>query len=199
MERIVLRLMGITGGMGMGKSAATDWLVAQGVPVVDTDLLAREVVEPGQPALEEIRQAFGGHVIGTDGHLDRAALARLVFHDTKALRKLEAITHPRIRSAWQCQAKTWEAAGKALGAVAIPLLFETHAEKEVDATVCLACSTTTQFERLRLRGMTDEQITLRNEAQMPIEKKMAMSTFVIWNEGTLEALYEQLRRVFLPV
>lgn len=100
-----MKLYGLTGGAGMGKSTAADWLRAQGVSVVDTDALAREVVEPGQPALEEIQRAFGARFIDATGHLRRSELARVVFSDAVALRLLEGILHPRIRVAWRLQAE----------------------------------------------------------------------------------------------
>jgi len=92
-----MKLFGLTGGVGMGKSAAAQILLRCGVSLVDTDLLARRVVEPGQPALKEIREAFGDAVIAPDGQLRREALAKIVFSETAARQKLESITHPRIR------------------------------------------------------------------------------------------------------
>jgi len=187
-----MKLFGLTGGIGMGKSAAAQILVHRGISVTDTDLLARSIVEPGQPALKEIQCAFGDSVISSEGHLQRGALARIVFSDPAAREKLEAITHPRIRDLWKAQVESWRGRQAPGGCVVIPLLFETNAETEFDATICVACSAVTQQKRLIERGWTAEQIAQRVAAQFPIETKMAKSNFVVWNEGSLEILAAQL-------
>lgn len=179
----------------MGKSAAAQILTAHCVPLVDTDELARKIVEPGQPALEEIQHAFGSGVIAADGQLRRDELARIVFSDAAARHRLESLTHPRIRALWQEQVKTWREQEGAVAVVVIPLLFETWAEKEFDATVCVACSSETQLKRLSERGWTTEQISQRIAAQFPIEKKIAKADFVAWNDGDLEVLAAQLNRI----
>jgi len=191
-----MKLYGLTGGVGMGKSTAADWLRAQGAPVIDTDALAREIVEPGQPALEEIRHAFGSKFIDATGRLRRKELARLVFSDPIALRLLEGILHPRIRRQWKLQAELWRGAGKPMAVVVIPLLFETDAAPDYDTTVCVACSPATQQRRLLARGWSLDEIQRRNAAQMPIDKKIALSDRIVWNEGPLAVLYAQLQRVF---
>ncbi|MBI3192439.1 MAG: dephospho-CoA kinase, partial [Pedosphaera parvula] len=112
-----MKLLGLTGGVGMGKSTAADLLARRGVPVIDTDAIARHVVEPGQPALQEIHAAFGPAAIAPDGTLQRGELARRVFTDPHARRQLEAILHPRIRAVWQAQVEAWRAAGRACGVV----------------------------------------------------------------------------------
>jgi dephospho-CoA kinase len=188
-------LLGLTGGIGMGKSTSAEILAQRGVAVVDTDQLAREVVEPGQPALEEIRREFGPAVIDAAGRLQREELARRVFSDDAARRKLEAITHPRIRERWRARAAQWRAERRPLGVVVIPLLFETGAEKELDRIVCLACTAATQRERLRARGWNDAQIEGRIRAQWPTEKKIALAHFVIWSETTLELHAAQWERI----
>jgi len=176
----------------MGKSAAESFLRQRGVPVVDTDALARQLVEPGQAALDEIRQAFGPDVLGPDGHLRRDELARLVFKDDAARRKLEEILHPRIRSLWREQIELWRKENKPVAVVVIPLLFETGAESELDETICIACTGATQRERLLSRGWTEVEIEQRIRSQLPIEKKMEKADYVIWNEGPLDALAAQL-------
>lgn len=179
----------------MGKSAAAQILVQRGVPLVDTDVLARRVVEPGQPALAEIQDAFGSTIVGPDGQLRRDELARIVFSDSAARHKLESLTHPRIRKLWSEQVELWRTQQKAVGIVVIPLLFETGAEREFHATICVACSGTTQRKRLSERGWTPEQIGQRVAAQLPIEKKIGKADFVAWSEGSLEILAAQLNRI----
>jgi len=190
-----MKLFGLTGGIGMGKSAAAQILERRGLPIVDSDLLARRVVEPGQPALAEIQCAFGNHVVAADGQLRRDELARIIFSDPTARQKLESITHPRIRQLWGEQVELWRTQNEPTGIVVIPLLFETNAEKEFDATICVACSEVTQRKRLHERGWTPEQIAQRIAAQLPIDKKITRADFVAWNEGRLEVLAEQLERI----
>lgn len=182
----------------MGKSAAAGILAQRGVPLIDTDLLARKIVEPGEPALAEIKNAFGEVVIDADGRLRRDELARIVFSDPTARRALESITHPRIRDLWKREVEQWRAQQNRIGVVVIPLLFETGADKEFDATICVACSTVTQAKRLSERGWDSEQISQRVAAQWPIDKKIAKADFVVWSEGHLEILAAQLDRIVAP-
>lgn len=195
-----MKLFGLTGGVGMGKSAAERWFREQGVPVVDTDALARQVVEPGQPALDEIQRVFGPEVIETDGQLRRVELARRVFADAGARAQLEAIVHPRIRKLWRAQVEAWRGEGRSLAVVAIPLLFEIGAERDFDAVICVACTARTQWQRLLERGWTAEQAGQRIAAQWPVERKLALADHVVWSEGGLDLLGQQLERIVnLPI
>src|SRR5688572_6954040 len=142
-----MKLIGLTGGIGMGKSTSASLLQQWRVPVVDTDDLAREVVEPGEPALAEVVRAFGGSVLGEDGRLKRDEVARVVFADDARRRELEAILHPRIRQRWLAQAETWRQEDQSLGVVIIPLLFETGAASEFERVICVACSAESQRKR----------------------------------------------------
>ncbi len=190
-----MKVFGLTGGIGMGKSTAARMLSERGVRVLDTDDLARQIVEPGQPALSELQLAFGRNILTPDGRLNREALAGIVFPHPVARRRLEAITHPRIQALWQEQLKVWRDEKHWLAVVVIPLLFETAAETLLDATICVACSAATQQQRLHERCWTAEQIQQRLAAQWPVEKKMARSDFIVWSEGVLEVLAEQLGRI----
>lgn len=190
-----MKLFGLTGGIGMGKSTSGRLLSERGIPVIDTDILARQLVEPGQPALEEIRNAFGQEVIDASGRLRRDELARKVFSDKAALQMLENILHPRIRRLWQADAKSWREHGQKFGVITIPLLFETSTAPEFDAVICVACSAETQARRLRERGWSEGQIEQRLASQWPVEKKIAQSDFVIWTDTTLEAHAAQLERI----
>lgn len=190
-----MKVLGVTGGVGMGKSTAAQLLRERGVPVVDTDELARQVVQPGEPALAEIQKQFGADVVGPDGQLRRDVLAKLVFADPAARKELEAITHPPIRRLWQAQVRQWRAEGIPVAAVIIPLLFETNAEAEFDAVVCVACTMATQRERLSKRGWSEQEIEQRIAAQMAVEQKLAKSNHVVWTEGDLESHEQQLQRI----
>lgn len=180
----------------MGKSTAAAFIQARGVKVVDTDHLARELVQPGQPALAEIQKAFGKKFISPDGSLRRDELAYIVFADAKARQKLEAILHPRIRERWLAQIEGWRSENCLLAVVVIPLLFETRAESYFDKIICVACSENSRRERLLKRGWTLEQIQQRIAAQMPVTEKIARAHFVIWSEGDLENHSRQVDCIF---
>lgn len=179
----------------MGKSASDKFLRERGIPVCDTDILARQIVEPGQPALAEIQAEFGHDIVGTDGRLRRDELARRVFGDKSAREKLESILHPRIREIWQTQAVRWRAEGQPRAAVVIPLLYETNAAPSFDSVICIACSASTQKKRLAARGWDADQIQKRIAAQWPVEKKMDLANYVVWTEGDLETHAAQLARI----
>lgn len=200
-----MKICGLTGGVGMGKSAAAGFLRERGAQIVDTDELARQLVQPGQPALDKIQTAFGKTVIAANGGLKRDELARIVFADTDARKKLEAILHPPIREQWLAQIEVWRAApkqndsgsGEKLppGVVVIPLLFETRAESRFDKIICVACSDVTRQARLLARGWTPDQIRQRIAAQMPVVEKIARADYVIWTEGTLAVHARQIERL----
>jgi dephospho-CoA kinase len=191
-----MKLCGLTGGVGMGKSTAAGFFSELGARIVDTDDLAHELVEPGQPALAEIRNEFGGGLIAADGRLRRDELARIVFSDAHARKKLEAILHPRIRDRWQKQVEIWRKENCLVAMVAIPLLFETGAENDFDKIICVACSPAGQRERLRGRGWPADQIEGRIASQLPAEQKIARSHYIIWTEGALASHRRQAGEVF---
>lgn len=190
-----MKTLGLTGGAGMGKSTSAEILRARGVPVVDTDELARRFVQPGEPALAEIQTAFGQKIIAPDGSLCRVELARIVFADPVAREKLEAILHPRIRTAWLAQLETWRGENHPLAVVVIPLLFETRAESCFDKIICVACSAAAQHERLRARGWNEEQIRQRLAAQWPVTRKIERADFVVWTEGALDVQRRQWAQI----
>jgi dephospho-CoA kinase len=190
-----MKVCGLTGGVGMGKSTASRFFRERGAQIVDTDELARRLVQPGQPALAAIQSVFGKRVISSTGELNRAELAQIVFADADARKKLEAILHPLIREQWFAQIEAWRGENYPLAIVVIPLLFETRAESHFDKIICAACSTVAQRERLLARGWTPEQIEQRITAQMPVEKKIARADFVIWTDGALDAHARQIERI----
>ncbi len=190
-----MEIFGITGGIGMGKSAAGEILRGLAVPVVDTDDLARQVVEPGTPGLAEVVGVFGPGIIDATGRLRRDALAQLVFGDPALRERLNALLHPRIQAAWKTCLETWRLRGVTRGAVIIPLLFENGYDGEFGATVCIACTNTTQQQRLQQRGWTTAEIARRIAAQLPVAEKMRRADRVLWTEGALPAHLAQWRRI----
>lgn len=190
-----MKCLGLTGGVGTGKSTAAQFFRERGAQVVDTDELAHRLVEPGQPALAEIQAAFGRGVVAPDGRLRRDELAQIVFTDPAARKRLEAILHPRIRERWHAQVEAWRGENQTLAVVVIPLLFETQAESQFDKTVCAACSAANQHKRLLGRGWTIHQIQQRTAAQWPVEQKIARADFVIWTDGSLDVHARQIERI----
>jgi dephospho-CoA kinase len=191
-----MKVCGLTGGVGMGKSTAADFLRASGAQVVDTDELARQLVQPGETALAEIQNQFGKNLIAADGQLRRDELARIVFADAAARKKLEDILHPKIRERWLAQIETWRKENCKLTVVVIPLLYETQAEAQFDKIICVACSAANQQKRLLERGWTAEQIKQRITAQMPVDQKIARADFVIWTDGDLDSHRRQTGQIF---
>ncbi len=194
-----MKICGLTGGVGMGKSTAAGFFLRHGVRVVDTDEIAWRLVRPGQPALAEIQNVFGSHLLASDGSLKRDELARIVFASEAGRKKLEAILHPRIRECWLAQIETWRRENCALALVVIPLLFETGAEPHFDKIICAACSPAAQLERLAARGWSAEQIRQRIAAQLPVEQKIARSHYVLWTEGALTSHARQVELVLARI
>lgn len=183
--------IGLTGGIASGKSTVADMFADLGVPVIDTDVIAREMVAPGEPALAEIRDAFGAGVIAADGTLDRAAMRRIVFDDDAARRRLEAILHPRIGRAAREQA---DAAGGAYQIIVVPLLVESPLRGFVDRVLVVDCDEDTQVTRLLARDAGSEQQARRIlAAQSSRAERLAIADDVISNEGGLDATREQVR------
>ena len=195
----LMKLLGLTGGIGMGKSTAAEFLRTRGAQIVDTDELARQLVQPGQPALTEIQTEFGKKVIAPDGRLRRDELAEIIFADAAARKKLETILHPRIRERWLAQVEIWRKENRALAVVVIPLLFETRAESHFNKIICVACSAATQRERLLARGWTPNQIKQRLAAQWPVEQKISRADFVVWTDGALDVHASQLEQIFVKL
>jgi dephospho-CoA kinase len=187
----IMTLIGLTGGIGMGKSTVMTYFKGLGYPAVDTDDLARDLVAPGGECLKEVISAFGSRVLASDGALDRGALARIVFSDRDQLRLLESILHPRIRMLWKSQAQQWKQDGYRFALVAIPLLYETASETMFDSVVAVGCSESTQIERLKARGWDEEEIRRRSRAQWTAVRKMDAADYVIWTEGRKESITEQ--------
>ncbi len=190
-------VIGLTGGIASGKSTVAAMFAELGAAVVSADQIARDVVEPGEPALEEIRSAFGPGVLLPDGRLDRRRLGEIVFADPKRLRQLEAILHPRIRARMREQISAASAAGRPVVAE-IPLLFESPASRDlVDVTVVVYVEREQQLGRLMRRdGLSREQAEARLAAQMPLDEKARLADYVVDNRHDLARTREQVRQVW---
>ena len=184
-------VLGLTGGIGSGKSAASQWFEAQGITVVDADVVAREVVEIGQPALAQIQQAFGDWVLLEDGSLNRRALREYIFQSPEARKTLESITHPAIRTSIIQQL---HAAQSPYAILVSPLLFETNQHELTQHTLLIDATIELQIERASQRdGQNIEQIRNIIAAQMSREQKQAMADDIVLNDGHLDHLYTYLR------
>ncbi len=186
-------LIGLTGGIASGKSAVAARLRQRGAAVIDADQLAREVVEPGQPALADIAARFGAGVLTEDGHLDRKKLGAVVFADASARKDLERITHPRIAAAGQAKIAAHAAAGARIVFYEAPVIIENGAYRAMHALIVVATSPEVQEQRAMARDQaTREEARARIAAQLPLAKKLEVATWVVDNSGDQAALDEQV-------
>ena len=194
------RTIGLTGGIGSGKSVVTALLRRRGVPVLDADEIVRDLQEPGAEGLARLVEAFGRGILQPSGELDRGALGRLVFGDDEVRRRVEAILHPLVRERMAAGQAAAEARGAGVVVHDIPLLFEARNPSGFDATVLVYAPPEVQRKRLvELRGMTAADAQARIRAQMPMEEKRRLATHVIDNTGSLEDLEAEVDRVWTEI
>jgi dephospho-CoA kinase len=189
--------VGLTGGIGSGKSVVSALLVERGAVLVDADVNARAVVAKGTPGLAAVVREFGDGVLRPDGELDRPALGAIVFADPEKLARLNAIVHPLVGAESAGQIAAAEDSGVAVLVHDIPLLVENGLQGWYDAVIVVAASPRTQLDRLtRLRGMAAADAQARIDAQAPLADKLAAATYVITNDGPIEDLVAQVDRVW---
>jgi dephospho-CoA kinase len=194
-----VRLFGLTGNIGAGKSTVARLLTKRGVPVIDADRLARDVVEPGQPALAEIAVRFGAGVLRADGSLDRKALGALVFADAGERAALNAIVHPRIAQASAAQIAAFAEAGERTAVYEAALIVENGLDRGLAGLIVVTAPEELQLARLRLRdGLSEAEARARLAAQLPASEKVKRATFVIENRGTTSDLEAQVAKL-LPL
>lgn len=188
-------LVGLTGGIGSGKSLAAELLGSHGATIIDADVLAREVVAPGTPGLAAVVRTFGDVVLRPDGALDRAALGRIVFADPHARRDLEAIIHPAVRA--RAAALTAAAPQDAVVIQVIPLLVETDQQDNFDVVVVVDVDPVVQVSRIMLRdGLTESEVEARIRAQATRAARLAAADVVLPNNGTPEELAAAVDRLW---
>lgn len=189
-------LVGLTGGIGSGKSTVARLLEKRGAVVFDADLLAREAVEPGTPGHAAVIERFGADVLAPGGELDREALASIVFADPSARRDLEEIVHPEVRRLFAEGSEAYRDTDRVV-VFSAPLLVETGMHTAFEILVVVSATVATQIERLmRQRGMSESSIRARIVAQAPLEDKAAVADFLVDNEGTLDELESQVDRLW---
>lgn len=182
--------VGLTGGIASGKSTAAKFFGALGVPILDSDQVAREVVEPGQPPLERLVERFGRSILTPDGHLDRPALRDIVFSDPRARADLEALTHPAIGAAMEARSA---AAGGPYQVLVIPLLVEKNLRSNVDRVLVIDCDQELQLRRLQARdgGSLDQARAILN-AQASRAVRLKAADDVIRNDADIVAVRNQV-------
>ena len=189
-------LVGLTGGIGSGKSTVARMLEERGAVVFDADLLAREAVEPGTPGHAAVLERFGADVLAPGGALDREALASIVFADPSARRDLEQIVHPEVRRLFAEGSEAYRDTDRIV-VFSAPLLVESGMHTAFEILVVVSALVATQIERLmRQRGMSEAAIRARIDAQAPLEDKAAVADFLVDNEGTLAELESQVERLW---
>ena len=189
--------VGLTGGIGSGKSAVAALLAEHGAVIIDADQNARAVVAKGTPGLQQVVEAFGPEVLRPDGELDREAVGRIVFSDPEQLARLNAIVHPLIAERTVQQTADAVASGATIVVYDVPLLVENGLQGMYDVVLVVAAQPTTQLERLtQQRGMAEADARARIAAQAPLEDKVAVATHVIDNDGPREALAPQVDRIW---
>lgn len=186
-------VIGLTGGIGSGKTVASDYLASRGITVVDADVVSREVVAPGQPALNAIAERFGAEALNPDGSLNRAALRRVVFADEAARHDLEAITHPAIRDRILEQL---HASRSPYTVLVSPLLLETDQYELVDRVLVIDAPEAVQRERTVARdAVPPEQVDAIMAAQMSRVKRRGRADDIVVNDGNAEHLYVLLDKI----
>lgn len=192
-----MKLIGLTGGIAAGKSAVAAMLQRLGAKIIDADELAREIVEPGQEAWREIIAAFGREIIRQDQSINREKLRKKVFEDEQARKRLESITHSRIRTLAQQKIQQLAREGAEIIVYVVPLLFENRLHLWLRPVILVACDSAIQKERLQKRDKLNEREIRRHlEAQMGLEEKKKLADFIVENDGSLEELEKKVREVW---
>ena len=192
MKKRMLRL-GLTGGIASGKTAVAAMLREMGFDVLDADSLAHKLIEPGQPAYCEVAREFGADIVAPNEHINRAKLGALVFADPSRLAKLNAIIHPRVEAAAHRQFHEWARSETREAAfIEAALLVEAGYHKKLDGLIVTWCRPEQQIERLRARGLTEQEVSQRIAAQLPIDEKLRYATERIDCSGSLEDTRKQV-------
>ena len=182
-------MIGLTGGIGCGKSTALGIFESLGAETFDSDSIVKELLDGDGEVRRCLTKRLGERIVGGLGKVDRERLAGIVFNDSEELRWLENLLHPLVRNHWETRVR---AAPETFWVVEIPLLFEKKLEKLFDFTVCVSASQSLQLARWREKGLTVDQARLRIDRQLPLDEKLSRADFVLSNNGSVEFLREQV-------
>ncbi len=174
-------------------------LAGKGVAILDADQVAHEVMAPGGPAYEDVRNYFGETILNADGTIDRKILGPRVFASAEDREALNRLVHPHVRQVWRSWLNVTEDGGKPARGVIIPLLYEVGVEKDFDCVLCVASSEQVMWQRLQERGLSHEECRQRLAAQWPVAEKMKWADYVIVNEGTISELTRQTESVWQTI
>ena len=189
-------IIGLTGSIASGKSTVAKMIQSYNLPIVDADVVARQVVEPGTPTLKKIAEAFGDEVIAEDGSMDRAKVGSIIFHNEEMRKILNSIIHPAIREEMLRQRDEFMSYGEKNIFMDIPLLFESKLEHFVEKIIVVSVEEEVQLQRLMERnGFTEEDAKARIATQIPVKEKEQLADAVIHNNGTLEDTAIQLQTI----
>ncbi|WP_246941097.1 dephospho-CoA kinase [Bacillus pinisoli] len=189
-------IIGLTGGIASGKSTVANMIREYGIPIVDADLIAREVVQIGRPAYKEIVETFGESVLLEDGSIDRVTLGSIVFNNEEQRKRLNEIVHPAVRKEMMDQKEQFLQAGANAVVLDIPLLFESKLTYMVEKTIVVFVDSSTQLKRLMERNQFSvEEAEARINSQMPLIKKKELADQVIDNNGTIDKTKKQLEHI----
>ena len=193
-----MRVIGLTGGIASGKTTVSNLFKISGVPVIDADLVARQVVEKGTVGLSALVNRFGEAILNTDGTLNRTELGKRMFSEEEIRSEVNDILQPLIRQEIISRMQAYKDQGKTLIVLDVPLLFEMHYENLCDDIIVVAVSVETQIARMEKRnGYTREEALERIQSQMPLEEKVKQATIVWSNEGTLQELEQKVHQWLL--
>ena len=182
-------ILGLTGGMGCGKSAAANLFAQQGFEVMDSDAVVRTSILTDPAVIDSVREHFGDGILASGGAIDRRKLAERVFADKPSLEWLEGVVHPRLFEHWR---RTFSAQTGQSWVVEVPLLFEKSLQNWFDFTICVACDPTVQLARLEQRGVSPSLARLRIAQQLPLTQKIKLADFVLLNDGSFDFLRQQV-------
>lgn len=194
-----MKWIGLTGGIGCGKSTVSQKLLQRSIPVIDADQIAHQVVEKGSPGLKSIVASFGEDLLLPDGSLNRLKLGQLIFGDSEKKDKVELILHPLIRQETLKRRQVLENRNEPIAVYDMPLLFETNSQQQFDKVIVVTCKTEQQKERIRLRNplWSEEEINNRIASQVPLQIKEQAADFVIHNDGNQQHLDHEINRLLL--
>ena len=191
-----MKKIGITGGIGSGKSMLTNWLREKGYPVIDADEVSREAAAPGEPAMLRLLEEIGSEVFNNDGSLNRQKLANIIFYDPISLMTVNEIFHGDIKERIEEKVSEHEKMGERVVFLSVPLLFETEADWLLDEKWLVTSDEEKRLKRVMDRdGITEQDVRARMASQMPEEKKRAKADFIIENNGTPDDLYGEVEKI----